>query len=583
MRPLCDLARSRPLDVGRTVALLFLLIANTSVTAAQEASPAQLAQRFELRRLERQPSFHPREWPTNELRRYARAHSVPGASALIEQRADPSVGSQALILGAVSPLATHIGLKVLQSGGSAADAVIAISMAQIALTGGTSVSYAGIMNAVYFEASSQTVYTLNAGFNTAQNETDPMSIPRNAPSGRAVMVPGFMAGMDALHRRFGRVPFKDLVEPAVWIASEGVALPLPLARQISSNRNILSRLPETKRVFTDEHGAWYGAGSTFRQPALAATLRRVADEGASYMYTGEWARHFVAAVAREGGKLTMEDMAAYRVAWPEPLRIQYREHEVVSVGTEHNGARVVLGGLAAAQLAPLRQLGHFSTAPESLLHLIRISRQQMQLVTGSARPVESTHTAPVVVVDAQGNVASVVATINIGGWGQLALFVDGVSIPDPARFLQASLAKQGPGARLPDFATPILVLRDGRPVIAFGAMGGNGLPSLAIQSFVSMLEFDMDIRTAATQPYTLGPYQTQQNGAPDRAALEKEVVLRGSFSPDVLERLRALGQPTEVLQDSAQEAHWVAIEIDPKTRRMRAAATKDVPALIEGY
>jgi gamma-glutamyltranspeptidase / glutathione hydrolase len=127
-------------------------------------------------------------------------------------------------------------LESLKRGGSAADAVLTTALSQVALNAGATVSYAGILTAVYYDSSSGKVYSLNASWNTPRNETDPLSIPPQGTAfGRTALVPGFMAGVEALHQRFGRRPFAELFEPSIWLAEQDFPLP-PLI-------NLLARRP----------------------------------------------------------------------------------------------------------------------------------------------------------------------------------------------------------------------------------------------------------------------------------------------------------------------------------------------------
>jgi gamma-glutamyltranspeptidase / glutathione hydrolase len=114
-------------------------------------------------------------------------------------------------------------------------------MAQIALNAGATVSYAGILTAVYYDAKSGKVYSLNASWNRPRNEADPLSIPsQGTASGRSALVPGFMAGVQALHERFGRRPFAELFEPALWLADHG--FPLPRVVGVTRRRRRLNGL-----------------------------------------------------------------------------------------------------------------------------------------------------------------------------------------------------------------------------------------------------------------------------------------------------------------------------------------------------
>ena len=237
-----------------------------------------------------------------------------------------------MIAGTTSAAAGRAGLEALRQGGSAADAVLATSLAQITLAMGSWVSYAGILTMVYFDAGSGRFYNLNAGFNTVAGEDDPMTIPAQTnvlsprpdaeirPSGRTALVPGYMAGVQAAHKKFGKLPFKDLFAPAIYYADHGFELTPFHAGLVKLRQKVLSRLPETKAIFTKPDGSWVGEGDLFKQPALAATLRRIAARGADEMYTGEWGKRLVEAVRRDGGKMTLDDLKKYGSSGPIPWR-----------------------------------------------------------------------------------------------------------------------------------------------------------------------------------------------------------------------------------------------------------------------
>ncbi len=181
--------------------------------------------------------------------------------------------AKAMIAGVTNPFAVHEGLETLKRGGSAADAALTTALAQIALNAGAAMSYAGILTALYYDASSGKVYSLNAGWNIPRNETEPLSIPPpGTASGRTALVPGFMAGLQALHERFGRRPFAELFEPSIWLADRGFPLPPVVAAWRRDEAASLARLEETRRIFQKEDGKYYDQGDIFRQPQLAQTL-----------------------------------------------------------------------------------------------------------------------------------------------------------------------------------------------------------------------------------------------------------------------------------------------------------------------
>jgi hypothetical protein len=126
--------------------------------------------------------WRPDQWPKSDLSRYLAIQN--GFDNESRTRVEPqrsALGTMAMIAGTSEPLAVHAGLEVLKHGGNAADAALTTALAQVALTAGAAISYAGILTAVYYDASSGKVYTLNAGYNTVQNEKDPLSIISNTP------------------------------------------------------------------------------------------------------------------------------------------------------------------------------------------------------------------------------------------------------------------------------------------------------------------------------------------------------------------------------------------------------------------
>ncbi len=283
--------------------------------------------------------------------------------------------AKAMIAGVTNPFAVHEGLETLKRGGSAADAALTTALAQIALNAGAAMSYAGILTALYYDASSGKVYSLNAGWNIPRNETEPLSIPPpGTASGRTALVPGFRAGLQALHERFGRRPFAELFEPSIWLADRGVPLPPVVAAWRRDEATSLAHLEDTRRIFQKEDGKYYDQGDIFRQPQLAQTLKQIASQGTQYMYRGAWAHRFVDAVQREGGKITLQDMADYRPLWSEPARAMYHGYEVTSLGLPSLGGLETLSALLLAESAKVGNRGDYWHSADGLYALIQIGR-----------------------------------------------------------------------------------------------------------------------------------------------------------------------------------------------------------------
>src|SRR5262245_8753871 len=159
-------------------------------------------------------------------------------------------GRNGLVVGLTGQRSVVAGLEILKQGGSAADAAMTTSLTQVVEVAGSYISYAGILSMMYYDASTGSVHFLDACYNTPLEEKDPLSIPRLdplsggvAPCGRAVLVPGFMAGVGAAHARFGKVPLERLFKPAIELAENGFEIDPMLAGFIEFRKDVLSRLP----------------------------------------------------------------------------------------------------------------------------------------------------------------------------------------------------------------------------------------------------------------------------------------------------------------------------------------------------
>jgi gamma-glutamyltranspeptidase / glutathione hydrolase len=547
-------------------------------------------------------------WPKDELEKYWQLQ-------VTYNRPNPAVeGSKGMVAVTSEALAARVGLEALRQGGSAADAALGAALAQIALTAGSLFSYAGILTMVYYDAESKKVYSLNAGYNTVLEEKEPLTIPGiGMPSGRTVLVPGFFAGVQAAHDRFGKLPFASIFGPAIHLADKGFNLDGAMGWRINWQKSLLTRLPETKRVFSKETGELYKAGDLFRQPQLAETLRKVAAQGTDYIYQGEWAKKFVAAVQSEGGKMTLADLKAYRPIWSEPMQTSYHGYQVYSLGQPSLGGVNTIEALNLLEAADLKRHGHYTTSAQSLYDFIQICRagyflsylapefvkmylpeldlspesrvkkdnarllwQKMnetawQKFMSANKPKipGKNHSAGVVAVDAQGNVAALFhSTISLGIWGTHGIFVDGISIPDAASIHKAEIAKLQPGDRLPDTTNPAIVLKNGKPYLASSAIGTSGHQT-TLNNLVNVLDFGMDLKKSIDTPNFKGPFfGIVIGGGPPSLQEYKEALAEGDFDEKLVEAVVAKGQDIKLLSKTEawpQSGLWVAILIDPKT------------------
>jgi gamma-glutamyltranspeptidase / glutathione hydrolase len=578
----------------------------------------------------------PEAWPPAELEKYWRLQRDYG-------RPHPSVESaKGMVAVTHDAFSARVGLEALRQGGSAADAALATSLAQIALDAGAVTSYAGILTMVYYDAASKKVYSLNAGYNTVLEEKDPVSIPGSGkPSGRTALVPGFFAGVRAAHDRFGKLPFASLFDPAIYLADKGFVVDPTLNFWINTRKDVLSRLPETKRVFTKQDGEFYKAGDIFKQPQLAETLRKIAAQGTDYIYQGDWAKKFVAAVQSEGGKMTLADLKAYRPIWSEPLQTSYHGYQVYSLGLPSNGGINTIEAFNLLEAADLKQYGHYTTSPDALYEFIRICRasyflsgwpqqtlkmylpdfdlapesrvkkesarllwqkmhepaweKMLSVITGrqkfdgfrltvTPKGKVDNHSAGVVAVDGQGNMAAVLHSINTVLWGTTGIFVDGVSIPDSAAFQQPTIAGIKPGDRLPDPGNPVIVLKNDKPYLASSVVG-SALHQITMSNLVNVLDFSMDLKKSIDTPNFLGPYFGNFIGGGQVPKLYMELLAEGEFDENLVKAVIAKGQDIKLLPkpQTGGFGYWVAIQIDPKTGKRVGVAPPLINGDVVGY
>lgn len=467
-------------------------------------------------------------------------------------------------------------VAILRQGGNAMDAALSMAMAQVVYAAGSWVSMAGLFTMAYYDAASGKVHSMNAGYNTVQNENDPLTIPmsslvdptqpENVTSGRAVLVPGFFAGVQAAHQKFGSLPFARLFESGIGIAEGGVYVTADFAEYIQKNQRHFSRLPETKAIFTKPDNSFYKEGDVFVQPTLAQTLRTIGERGADHVYKGAWAKKFVAGVQADGGRMTLQDLADYRVEWADPIHMRYKGYDVYA----HHQAHFMFGMLGLSQAGDLSSMGRYYESPEAFYWFHRIFRatgtnmammgerinqlcvpaedwldpqkveqywKQIRDGTFPAAPRSGRpyHSDAIVIVDKSGNVVVLTHSTNTGSTGR---FVDGISIPGPAANQQPHILKVGPGRKLPNFIPNTIVLRNGKPVIATSATG-MALHQETVKILTNVIDYGKAGREAVEAPSFVEPNFTAAG------ADESETVIAGDYTVELLDSVRAKGMSIE--------------------------------------
>jgi gamma-glutamyltranspeptidase/glutathione hydrolase len=448
-----------------------------------------------------------------------------------------------LITASMSHKGVDAGMRILKDGGSAVDAALSVALSEIAETGGKYISYAGMMSMVYYEKKSGKIYNLSSSFNSIRNETDPSTIPvasydtlENISNGRTILVPGFMKGVEAAHKKFGKVPFEKLFENAIKIAEDGTEWTDEDNYHFTRWKKILTKYPETKAVFTKPSGSYYRIGDTFKQPELAKTLKKISIEGADYMYKGEWAKKFVQSARNIGSKITLKDMQDYEVLWTNPEHGKYKDYDIYINGDASDGGIRLIEALNIAEEEKLSERGYYWESPAVLATIYQILSatlyssnlpsyygDSIDLTVNSRIKKETSkclwkiwkaknnlnninfqkskneHTSGIIAVDREGNIVSLVHSICTINWGSNGLFVDGISIPDVASSHKNAIEKIEPGKRLPDGTIPGIVLKEEQPVMGFSCIGGGAVEQTFI-SLQNILDFNMNPQQSVEKP-----------------------------------------------------------------------------------
>ena len=243
------------------------------------------------------------------------------------------------MVSSAHPRASDAGLEILRAGGNAVDAAVAtafaVSVGEPQMSG---IGGGGSMT-IWLQDQRRAEYL---DFYAAQRPESWRSLPATASRTdlRVVAIPGQVAGLLEAHQRFGKLPIATVMAPAIRLAEEGFPINQILAQMIARDSVKLNRYPESRRVFWPE-GRPLRAGDVLRQPELAATLRRISEQGRSAFYEGEVAQSLVRQLNEGGHPATMADLAAFQPQWKRPMCGDYRGRVVLTAAPPQTGLQIV--------------------------------------------------------------------------------------------------------------------------------------------------------------------------------------------------------------------------------------------------
>lgn len=493
---------------------------------------------------------------------------------------------------AVDSRAVDIGVDILQHGGNAVDAAVAVGFSLI-----STYPFAGNLGGggyMIIRLADGRATFIDFREKAPEKASHDMYLDANGKLTRESLegwrssgVPGTVSGFELAETKYGKMKWADVMKPGIELASKGFPIAYPLAESLKGSKSLAAN-EESKRIY-QKGGAFYEVGETFIQPDLARTLTRIAQGGAKEFYEGETARILAAEEEKNGGLITLNDLKNYHAIEREPLKGSYRNYTILTAPPSSSGGILLLqmlgmlegsgyekGGFGAASTihyeAEVMRRAYadrntyvgdtdFVKVPiAGLLDPAYLARRRESIDPQKATPSadvkpggpagsESTETTHFSVVDQEGNAVAVTYTLN-GGYG------NGITVPGLGFLLNNEMddftTKTGeknlfglvqgernsiaPNKRPVSSMVPTIFLRDGKFFMTAGAPGGSRIPTAVLQVFLNVVDFGMNIQDAVDAP------RIHHQWLPDRLSLER------LFSPDTVNLLQGMGYDVDYAQ-----------------------------------
>lgn len=486
------------------------------------------------------------------------------------------VHANEFMIASANPLATQAGYDILEKGGSAIDAMIAVQTT-LSLVEPQSSGLGGGAFVVYWDNATKTLTTFDGretapravNENLFMQDGKPMQFHDAVVGGRSVGVPAIPMLMHALHARYGRLAWHTLFDTPIRLATDGFIVSPRMANSIASNQQVLSKHKSTADYFLP-NGNPLQAGELLKNPEYAQTVQTLATEGFSPFYYGKYARDIVHAVnaSDNKGTLTMNDFATYSVIARHPVCGNYRQYQICGMDAPSSGG-IALGQIMGIlnqfspqelqpdQLNTFRILGDasrlafadreqyvadpkFSKVPTQKMLASDYLSERANLIKGTnkalnevkagelytqyapAPSMELPSTSHISIVDKYGNVLSMTTSIE-NAFGS-TLMVNGYLLNNELTDFSFEPTKDGKpvanrvegGKRPRSSMAPTIVLKDGKPYMAVGSPGGSRIIGYVAKTLVAHIDWGMNIQEAIDYPNVLnrfGTYELEQNSS----------------------------------------------------------------------
>ncbi len=438
------------------------------------------------------------------------------------------------------PLATEAGVAILKKGGNAFDAAIATALT-LGVVEPMSTSIGGDAFLLYRWAADGKIYGVNGSGRCPRRLTlDALRQQgiRGVPTHGwgSVTVPGAIDAFVEVQRRHGKLTFAEVLEPAIYYASEGFPVSEVIASQWEAAVPLLAHVPASAATYL-HHGQAPQAGDVHRQPHLARTLQILATEGKEAFYRGDIAQRIVQCSQATGGFFELEDFASHTTEWVEPLRTDYRGHTVFELPPNGQGitALMILNVLEGFDLRGLEygSAAYYHLLIEAtkqafadrnryiadpacahvpvagLLSKAYAAARRQEIVRERASdylpgtPATFSDTVYVTCVDSERNAVSLINSLYMGFGSGIVAGDTGICMQNRGAGFVAEANHPNvlaPGKRPFHTIIPAMILKDDQPWLCYGVMGGDMQAQGHAQVAINMLDFAMNVQEAIEAP-----------------------------------------------------------------------------------
>lgn len=455
-------------------------------------------------------------------------------------------------------LATEVGKSILDQGGNAVDAAVAVAFSlAVVLPRAGNIGGGGFL--LFHSADEKKNYALDyremapalAHRDMYLNEDGTVNYYTSRLGYLSGGVPGTVAGMWEAHQKFGSLPWKDLIEPAIKLAKEGFEVSVFMADSINDAYDSMKEFPSSVAIFFPEYPL--KPHHKLIQKDLAATLQRIARFGRDGFYQGKTAKIFAESMKKNNGLITEEDLKNYKAVWREPIVGNYKDFQIVTMPPPSSGGVHLIQMLNILSNFELEKLGHnskdyilllaetmkyayadrskylgdpdfYNVPVEDLIHNIYATTlannikigettPSDKIFPGELLPTEGMETTHFSISDKYGNTVSNTYTINssygakvvVDGLGfllnnEMDDFAAAPGIPNQFGLLGGEANKIEPYKRPLSSMTPTIVFKEDKPYLITGSPGGSRIISTVLQMVLNVIEFNMEVSDATIQP-----------------------------------------------------------------------------------